>query len=109
MALLFPVNLQAQPNEDHIRPQSFSKHPATWAPGIPRSLSSNFGNDTPYSTKLAVVKKKPKLNRFTYRGAGFAAGSPAPSFGIDLFGLFWLFPGKKILTLTTGVSRVAAQ
>lgn len=62
-------------------------------PEIPHGQRCNFGNDTPYSTKSAVVKKKPKLNRFTFKAAACRLWARGPIFGIDLFPHF---PGEIV-------------
>jgi hypothetical protein len=77
-----------QPN---LKPNSIvvlASSPENPAPEIPHDPKCIFGNDTPYSTKSAVVKKKPKLNRFTSQGAPAGRAARAPFFGIDLFGHF---------------------
>jgi len=43
-----------------------------YPPGIPRGPQFIFGNDTPYSTKKNIVKKKPQLNRLSAESNDFS-------------------------------------
>jgi hypothetical protein len=79
----FPDGTQTHPNEEQTCRGSLAV-PGVPGPWIPCSLLSNFGNDTPYSTKLDVVKKKHSFNRFTSTAAAGPRRPPHPRHGIDL-------------------------